>query len=338
MGYFLDVPEEPKKSTGYFLDLPEPGWGEVLSGVPTRTGLSFIEAAGGGARALGDLLRSDTISSWGEEVAQTARGARMDETPVGMGLGQQVVSGGLESALQMAPAMAVGPASMLATGIGTAAAQTGFSRYAELRDAGFSGGRAGLSSSIDALLEGVGEFVALPALSKSAKPFMARAWEFLARDLVGEEFTTVGQQLNAMMHDRPDMTLGEFLEGVKMTALVTPIASGAQIGMHAAASGIRGMGTSGDPTHVPNVLPQEPPPAGAAPAPVPPGEPPAPLALPAPTGPIADPYAEYTGKAITIPIELDDGTVATMIHPADVAMKEIDGRIYGVQLLAECLK
>jgi hypothetical protein len=242
-----DVPQLKEIAT-----VPEPGWGEVLSGVPERVGLSFIEAGGGALRGLGDLIGSETLADTGAEVARNARGAAQDSSPEGMSLPQQVVSSGLESAGQMLPALAVAPASIPAVGIALAAGQQGASRYSELRDAGFSGGRSGLHAAVDALAEGLGEAVSLPVLAHASRPFVGKLAHFLSRDLVGEEFTTAMEQANAMLSDKPDMSWGEFLDGLKMTALTTPVAAGAQVGAAHLVTRIRnGLAPSTDPINPP---------------------------------------------------------------------------------------
>lgn len=294
-----ELPEEELPDSGLETvgQLPEPGWLEVMAGVPTRAGLGFIEAAGGGMQLMGDLLRVESLSDLGAEVGKNARGARQDETPVGMTLGQEVVSGGLESAAQMLPALVVAPASIPAAGIALAAGTAGASRYGELREEGFSGGRAAFHAGIDAFAEGLGEKIALPVLAQAGRPLLGMFTTFVKRDLVGEEATTVMQQANAMLSDRPDMTWGEFLQGMAMTALVSPVAAGAQFGAYA---GIRGARSALTPSAA---MPAEPPPQqGAAvppgpsaqspeqpapPAEIPPAAAPAsPGATPEPTGPL----------------------------------------------------
>lgn len=215
------------------------GMGRALAGVPERVGLNFISAGGGILEGLGDLVRSETLSDLGREVGKTARGARADVTPSGMSLGEQVVAGGAESALTMLPAMPLTGARMLVGGLGTAMGQAWGDRYGELRDQNFSGGKAGFHASVNALAEGVGEFVGLKVLSDAARPWRNKIIEFMKRDLVGEEFTTAVQALEAKLSDQPDMTLKEFMDQALMTALVAPVGSAMQGGMAAGFAGAR---------------------------------------------------------------------------------------------------
>jgi hypothetical protein len=278
-------------------DVEPPSNLEVLQGVPERTGLSFIEAGGGLGRALGDLTGSESLSAGGAEMARTAKGATAESTPAGMNLTQEVMSSGLESALQMLPAMALSGAALPVAGIGLASAQTGGSRYSELRDAGFSGGRAALHSAIDALAEGLGEAVSLPVLAQTSRPFLSKLAHFINRDLVGEEATTVMQQANAMLSDNPGMTWDQFLQGMAMTALVTPVAAAGQVGLQHSIERMRGRTQEGVP---PPLIPTEPvtnPPLSQQPDS---SSPPAPIAVPpAPQGEIAPepkPPADVTAQ------------------------------------------
>lgn len=239
-----------------------PSWTQVLQARPAQPGLSFISAFGGAARGAGDLLGWRSLADFGGEVARTARGAASDLNPSGMTFGQQAVAGGVDSFGQMLPFMfAGGPA----LGIAGAGAQQGFSRYSELRDYGFNGGRAAFHAGIDALAEAGGEMLSFPVLFKANKLWLKKGIEFLTKDMVGEELTTLVQGLNAKVSDQPDKTAMSFLDDAIMTAAITPIAGGLQIGAMRAIQGA--------------AAPQQQPPApGTAPAPAPiiPTEPPKP--------------------------------------------------------------
>lgn len=239
-----------------------PSWTQVLQARPAQPGLSFISAFGGAARGAGDLLGWRSLADFGGEVARTARGAASDLNPSGMPFGQQAVSGGVDSFMQMAPYMLAGgpQAGMLG-----ASAQTGFSRYSELRDHGFNGGRAAFHAGIDAAAEYAGERYAFPVLWKVNTPWTKRFVEFMTKDMIGEELTTLVQGLNAKLSDRPDKTVGEFIDDAIMTAAITPIAGGLQVGAMRAIQGAVGQ------------LPAVPgAPAPAPPAPIVPTEPPPP--------------------------------------------------------------
>lgn len=308
------APEPPPVGVQEF-EVTPPGWSDVAASTIQQPGLDFIQAGGGAMRAVGDvlpesldkglgsLLGTTSLSDLGAKVARTAKGASEDITPPGMTLPQQVISGGVTSALEMAPAMAAG-AALPAVGIATAAAQQAGSRYAELRDAGFSPGRSALHAGFEGFAEALGEAVSLPVLL-SPKPLLNKFTEFLAKDLFGEELTTVMEQGSAMLSDNPNMTWGQFLQGMEMTALVTPVAAGLQVGMSHGAQLARTAIQTPPPPPTPPVPPPplllpapakpamtaeaapEPPPGPAAPTPPSPDTPPAPPPQPekpAPTG------------------------------------------------------
>lgn len=213
---------------------------DVLSGIPKRVALQGgMAPAGGALRALGDLVRSDTMSDLGAKIHKAAEVETEESKPLGMSFGQGILDAGLTSAGTMAPALASAPAQIVGRGMALAATQTAFPRYSELRDAGFGGGRAAVHAGIDGVAELLGERIALPVLADATKGVRQKLVHFIFRDLVGEEATTVLQQANAMLSDRPDMTWKEFLHGMKMTALVTPIAAGAQTGIAVGAQSVR---------------------------------------------------------------------------------------------------
>lgn len=210
-----------------------PSFGEVLSSVVQQPGLSFIAAGGGALRGAGDLVGSRTLQQLGGEIYKNASGAAQDITPTGMDLGQQVLYGGIQSIGETFPYLA---AAALTGGGATpailaAGATTAGQKYGELRQENFSGGRAAFHAGIDGIAESLGEYIGLPVLFKGGQPFMKMLGEFMRKELVGEEFTTIAQQANAMLSNQPNMTWGEFLDGIKMTALVTPVAAVGQAGI-----------------------------------------------------------------------------------------------------------
>lgn len=214
---------------------PQPAqWSQVFSGLPQQPGLAFIQSIGGAARGVGDLLDSKALGDWGAIVARTAKGASADLMPAEMSFGQQAVSGGIQSFGQMLPFMfAGGPAA----GIIGAGLQQSTSRYSELRDYGFGGGRAAFHAGIDGLAEMGGEMLSFPVLFKQNQPWLRKGVEFLTKDLVGEELTTLVEGLNAKFSDQPNKTAMSFLDDAIMTAAITPIAGGLQV---AAARAIQG--------------------------------------------------------------------------------------------------
>jgi hypothetical protein len=256
-GTIESIPIGPPALQMEDIPITPPSWLDVAKNTPPLAGLGLIEGGGGLMRAMGDMLNSDSLANVGAEIARNAKGAAEDITPAGMSLPQQVVSGGVNSAMQMLPAVLAGPEVIVPAGIGLAAAQQGGSRYSELRDAGFSGGRSGFHASLDAMAEALGEAVALPVLAQTTRPFLNKLVHFAAKDLVGEEFTTVMQQGNAMLSDKPDMTWGEFLNGMMMTALQTPVAAGLQVGAAHGVTRLRAK-IAGQQTEVPPAPPVPP--------------------------------------------------------------------------------
>lgn len=262
-------------------DAEPPALSDVLGAAVQQPGLGFISMTGGLMEGIGDLIHSNTLAETGAEIARNARGAGADITPPGQTLGQEVLSGGVTSAMQMVPALALSGPAIATAGIGLAAANQAGSRYAELRDAGFSPGRSAIHAGFEGFAEGLGEAVSLPVLA-TGKPFVNKFVEFLAKDMFGEELTTALEQGSAMLSDNPSMTWGDFLKGMEMTALVTPIAAGGQIGAAAGIEGLKGFASPRTATPAPET-PAEP--APALPAPTPETLPQTPAAPSAPTEP-----------------------------------------------------
>lgn len=304
-GEGVEVLGEVKPSEGVVVlgEAAAPPTSEVLSAIPEQVGLGFIEAGGGILRGVGDLLHIDTISDLGAEVARNAKGAAADITPAGQSLGQEILSGGIQSAAQMLPAIAAGPAALAPAGIALAAGTQAGSRYSEIRDAGFSGGRAAFHAGIEGLAEALGEAISLPVLAQSSRPFLNKLYHFMARDLAGEEFTTTVEQTSALLSDRPDMTWRDFLSGLAMTALQTPVAAGLQVGATQLHPAFRGTNADLDTTSMPS--------QGQ-------GTPPPPVSEPPPTATPAKPAA--TPDNIAKPGDaLDPGAPDTTAKPAATA-------------------
>lgn len=219
-----------------------PTTGEVLLSAAQQPGLSFIRTAGGLLRGAGDLARSRTLEDLGAEIYKNAAGATEMVTPAGMDLPQQVAHGAIQSVGEMFPylaAAALTGGTSAIPAIAGAAITTGADKYGELRAENFSGSRSAFHAGIDGIAEALGEKLSLPVLFKGGQPFMKKLGEFMTKELVGEEFTTIAQQANALLSNRPDMTWGEFLDGIKMTALVTPFAAGGQAAIHSGIAGAR---------------------------------------------------------------------------------------------------
>jgi hypothetical protein len=278
-----------------------PGMGEVLEGVLPRAGLSIIGTGAGVTRAVSDFFGFDTLADNAAEVARNAAGAAADTMPAGANVVQRGISSGLESGLTMVPAVLTGSAPVMAA---TGAAQTFGPRYTELRDKGFSGGRSTLVAGIDAVAEFAGEYG--PAKFLMLSPFKRgeitqKLFGYLARDLGGEEATYAMQQLNGMLNDNPELTVGQFLEGALQTAIAVPFGGGVQAGARLTQDALKGN------------LAQ---PAGT-PAPAPGGET-SPVAPGAPTSPgTAETIIEPSPPASPAPTaEPEEATPPSDIKPA----------------------
>lgn len=227
-------------------------WSEVLNPVTQvqNLGLGIIEGGAGIARSILDAVHADSFADVAGEIARNAKGASDDLTPAGQNFAQQAVSGAIQSVGQMAPAIIAGPEAVVPAGIAMAAGQQYGQRYTEIRDAGFSGGRAALHAGIEGLSEALGEAISLPVLTQTTRPFLNRLYHFMARDLAGEEFTTTVEQASAMLSDNPGMTWGDFLNGLAQTAVQTPLAAGMQTGLSALHPGYRTQTVAPDNTMV----------------------------------------------------------------------------------------
>jgi hypothetical protein len=327
----FDVAPPPGVQT---YDLATPSYADVLESAGQQPGLTFIRATGGALRAVGDAtgLRFDgalsglakltgtrSLEELGSEMWKTAHAASEGIQPPGMDLSQQVLHGGVQSIGEMLPylagtAMTAGAGAALP--IVAAGVQQGLDSYGELRQDNFSGGRSALHAGIDGLAEMLGEKIALPVLYRGGKPFLHTLSEFIGRELVGEEATTVMQDANALLSKNPGMTWADFLNDLKMTALVTPVAA---LGQGVAYRGLAHVAGNTAPTAhgvvppanptVPETPPQNLRPEGAPPvSPAPPVDPnaPSPVAPVAPTQPVApvtpDPNAPTTPTPAPPPI------------------------------------
>lgn len=203
---------------------------DVLKAGLTGAGLATAEGFGGGVRALGDMLRMDSVADWGAELARNARGAAEMATPTDMSYGQEILKGGVESAAMMMPFMRAAAVGRALPGIAYAAGQQFGETYSQLRDKDFAGGPAALHAGIRAAAEGIGEKISLPALSEGTRPLVNYIMNYAKKELVGEEFTTFVQMLDAKFAEQPNLTFGDFIEAAAATALTVPIAGTLQGG------------------------------------------------------------------------------------------------------------
>lgn len=107
--------------------------------------------------------------------------------------------------------------------------------YGKMRAAGVSMPVAGALSLSNSAMEGLTEKLGLDALYKGSAPVLKKAVQFVMGDLVGEELNTLYNALVDKVTISPDMTMGDVVQQVVDTAIVTSIAGPAQgLGTHSA--------------------------------------------------------------------------------------------------------
>lgn len=108
--------------------------------------------------------------------------------------------------------------------------------YGKMREAGVSMPVAGALSVSNSAMEGLTEKLGLDALYKGSAPVLKKAVQFVMGDLAGEELNTLYSALVDKVTITPDMTMGDVVQQVVDTAIVTSIAGPAQgLGTHSAA-------------------------------------------------------------------------------------------------------
>ena len=277
-----------------------PLWSDVVKAVPGTVNRGIVKGVSGMTRALGDITGSETLQEVGRSVNAGINAEAEEQTPKNMTFGQEAVLSGLSSAGQMLPVAAgaglgvaaagmTGPAALAASmGIGTTVmgANTGFTRYGEVRDAGFAPLRAGAHGLFEGLVEKYTEYLPMKELLKGGK--LAReAVKYLGKELGGEEIATLLQDVSAKLSDRPEMTVGDYLHDAAITAVSTPIAGGAQYAAFKGVGALLPAPVGGEITAENSEgAPPLPPTAASPPATVP-AVPPAPLSPAAPATPAA---------------------------------------------------
>jgi hypothetical protein len=257
-----------------------PGFSSVIKAIPGEAKRHLAGFVAGADILGGDVFGSEEMRQRGLGVKREIAAERELEVPKNMSVLQEGVLQGGASVLTQLPAMAVGGVGGVALGglarmlgpVTTAMGlQTGVSKYGDERQAGFMPGRSAMHGLIEGLIEKYTEYLPLKELTEG-NILWKHARNFLAKEFAGEQLATLGQDINAKLSDRPDMTLGEYFRDALVTAIATPIAGGAQLGI-ATAGQMAAQAFQGEPSGAPTVNA----PPAPDPATIPPG-PPAPVA------------------------------------------------------------
>jgi len=230
---------------------PTPSMGEVVKSVPGVAQGIGQESLGGGIRAVGDVIGSETVADIGAGIAESGVRNVEAETLPGMSLGQQFVQSGGANVLVAAPAIALGatfgvPAAL--TGIG---ATTFGSTYNQSREAQLGVGRSLFHGAVDAAIEAGTEYFAAKYLFGSAGgPTLRDIGKALVADYGGEIAATLLQDLNAKASYRPDLTLRDVVDDTILTAgsmlVAGPLTAGLGAGLTHTVRGLRKLQAKGD--------------------------------------------------------------------------------------------
>lgn len=110
--------------------------------------------------------------------------------------------------------------------------------YQEMRDKGVSVPAAVALAGSNQAMEGLTEKLGLDAIFKGTGPILKKAMGFVLGDLAGEEVNTLYSALVDKVTIKADMTMGDVVQQVVDTAIVTGIAGGAQGITHASAANV----------------------------------------------------------------------------------------------------
>lgn len=240
MGKVVKLTDQEMEDFGYSTpfdpskvrQLEAPSLGESASAAVQQGGLGIIGQIGSGARIIGDLFGANSLSQWGRDVNLNAKQASEELIPLGEGAAQRVFrEAGVNTAASL-PALVSGGLIPALTIMGT---QSYLDGYAKAKDGGLSTGRSHLYAGIDAIFETAIEAWSLPVLFKTGVPVIKQSMEFLSKELMGEEITTIGQKMNELLQLRPQMTVKEYWGELKQamidTAVVTPPTALMQFGI-----------------------------------------------------------------------------------------------------------
>lgn len=230
---FIDLDTgKPIENEYEITPLPKPSVGDSASVAIQQAGLGIIGQAGSAARIVGDIFGATSLSQWGRDLNLNAKQASEELIPLGEGSVQSVMrEAGVNTAMSL-PALVSGGLLPALTIMG---GQSYLDGYAKAKDGGLSTGRAHLYAGIDAIFETATEAWSLPVLFKTGVPVIKQSMEFLSKELMGEEITTIGQKMNELLQLRPEMTVKEYWGELKQamidTAVVTPPTALMQFGI-----------------------------------------------------------------------------------------------------------
>ena len=215
-----------------------------------------LKAAAGVMAGVPDMLASKIVGMFGydvvekgkelqEEAAGVLSEVRKDQADVqkmvGDSWGRQAVVDAVASTTTTLPATLIGlttKSPTLALSLFATAEAVNETQNAVEKGAGWNDARAaGLRSG---LIEGAMESVPLKMLLEipGAENWVKKAGKFLVAEVGTEVATTALQQLNEIVSYNPDMTIGEYVEGLARTALSAPLGAGMQVGIAKTYDGI----------------------------------------------------------------------------------------------------
>lgn len=100
--------------------------------------------------------------------------------------------------------------------------------YQDMRDAGVSVPQAALLSTSNQVMEALTEKIGIDRLTKGSGPLLKKMAQFLVGDLGGEEVNTLYNAMVDKVTVRPDMSMGDLMQQMIDTAIVTSIAGPVQ--------------------------------------------------------------------------------------------------------------
>lgn len=212
-------------------------YSDVIKSVPGEAKRQLAESVSGAVSALSDM--GVLSGEQGKEAAaarQQIQEERDLETPKNMTLGQEGVQATGTSLLTQAPAMAAGALALpfagpaaIAGGVTTAMGlSTGLQKYGETRDAEFSPFRSSLHALFHGLVEKYTEY--FPVKDLIGKPLTSAIYNFLGKEMLGEQAATLLQDLNDKLSTKPNLTLGDWMHDAAVTAIATGLSGPVQAG------------------------------------------------------------------------------------------------------------
>lgn len=226
---------------------PEEGTiGDIFTGIPGQLKGAATEVLGGGLRLLGDISGNEKLEFFGSGLTGVGQQISQENTPYFNKerspysyYGSAIAS----SLAQSAPGMVGGIAAMPVLGPVAAGAipamyaggTEGLKQYGDLRNQNYDPLTAtGLAIS-HAGSEVIGELVGnklgtifVPEDVVKNMSILQRFFREAGAETIGEELTEAGHAITELVSTNPDMTLGEYLERAKDTAIVSAGQGGIQ--------------------------------------------------------------------------------------------------------------